>query len=463
MNKALTTTVFLAISWLGQSSVFATGNASFRLHRLSTGLDLVTVESHKVPLVTIVLAVRAGGMTEKPHTDGLTHLWEHMFFKGNKQIPNQEAFKQRVRELGIVFNGDTSAEKVRYYFTLPSANLEAGLEFMYQAISGPLLDEGELVKERKVVLDEYDRAASQPGFELRRLLKRVIYGDKFYLRDPLGQRPLIAGATKEELFKMKDEVFVPSNSALLVAGDFDPKTIKSTVTKVFNKWKDPAGWKAIVPPAFPKFPPNQSIVMTRTNTKNVSIRYVFKGPKARKMPQDTYAADILISLLNLRTGKFHKDFVESGAALSAGMAYYTQSQAGEVYLHGTATASKAQDFRKKILEAPKDWLKPNYFSQAELEDVKRILKVERLYALNKPSEYVKNLGFWWAVTGLDYYDTYLDNLLKTDLKQVQQFIKKYFIGQSYVETVFLSPDDAKQMGVQDNSGPLMKKYFPHPS
>ena len=138
----------------------------YELLTASNGLPILSVSMPKVPLVTIVLAAKAGAMTESPGTNGLTHVWEHMFFKGNQRIPNQEAFNKRVRQLGITFNGDTSAEMVRYYFTLPSKNLDAGLQFMADAISTPLLDTKELERERVVVLDEYDRNASQPGFDL---------------------------------------------------------------------------------------------------------------------------------------------------------------------------------------------------------------------------------------------------------------------------------------------------------
>ena len=154
--------------------------------KVSNGMELITYESHKVPLVTLVLTVKAGAMTETPEPNGLTHVWEHMFFKGNQRLPDQEAFKKRMRELGIVFNGDTSAEKVRYYFTMPSGYLEEGIQFMADAIATPLLDKKELEREVIVVLNEYERSASSPRFDLQNLRRHVLYGEKEYLRDPMG-------------------------------------------------------------------------------------------------------------------------------------------------------------------------------------------------------------------------------------------------------------------------------------
>src|SRR5690606_25768199 len=93
--------LFVALSGV---TAQAAEKPAYETAKLPTGLEIIALEDHKVPLVTIVLAVKAGAMTETPTTNGLTHLWEHMFFKGNKRIPNQEAFNKRIRELGIVYN-----------------------------------------------------------------------------------------------------------------------------------------------------------------------------------------------------------------------------------------------------------------------------------------------------------------------------------------------------------------------
>ena len=107
-------------------------NMFFR--KLANGLDLLVIEDSSVPLVTIEITVKNGSYTETPEFNGLSHLYEHMFFKANKDYPSQEKFLDRVSELGMSFNGSTSEEKVNYYFTLPTFNLKSGLEFMNSAI-----------------------------------------------------------------------------------------------------------------------------------------------------------------------------------------------------------------------------------------------------------------------------------------------------------------------------------------
>ncbi|HID93543.1 MAG TPA: insulinase family protein, partial [bacterium (Candidatus Stahlbacteria)] len=133
-----------------QTQTFA---AELKIHKrvLNNGLQVFVIENHTVPLVTIEITVKNGAYTEPPEYDGLSHLYEHMFFKGNAVIPNQEKYLERQRELGMVWNGTTSEERVNYFVTLPKNNLKEGLIFMRDAVETPLFDQTELEKEREVV------------------------------------------------------------------------------------------------------------------------------------------------------------------------------------------------------------------------------------------------------------------------------------------------------------------------
>src|SRR5207253_3087020 len=91
--------------------------------KLPNGLEILVVEDHTVPMVTIEIACKNGSFTEPPEFNGLSHLYEHLFFKANKHYPNQAAYHNRVNELDIDYNGTTREELVNYYFSLPKENL----------------------------------------------------------------------------------------------------------------------------------------------------------------------------------------------------------------------------------------------------------------------------------------------------------------------------------------------------
>lgn len=435
---------------------------AWTLSKASNGLDIVAMPSAKVPLVTIVLVSKAGARTETKELNGLTHLWEHMFFKGNARIPNQEAFNARIRELGIVYNGDTSSEIVRYYFTLPSNNLEQGLQFMADAIGTPLLEQKEMERERKVVLDEYDRNASQPGFELNNIERMLIYGNQEYLRNALGRRRIIETATRDQLLQIKKDVFVPANCALIVSGDFDPKTLPQLIDKHFATWTTPKDWHPVDRGPFPEFPKSQEVIMTHSMAQNALLQMTYKGPRASIEKDDTYAADILISLLNHHSGKFFKKFIDSGMTLNTQLSYQTQGIAGELSIYSMVQPNGLNAAKKALEAEPSEWLKADYFTKGQLEDVRRQLIVAHKFELNKPSDYAKTLAFWWGTTGMDYLTSYIPAMEKVSIPDIQKFVRKYFVGTPHITSVLVNDKQAKAAGISDTSKPfvdsLLKNY-----
>ena len=83
--------------------------------QLANGLEVIVLEDHSVPLVTIELAVRNGSYTEPPELNGLSHLYEHMFFKANRAIANAEEYLRRIGQMGIAYNGSTREEVVMLF------------------------------------------------------------------------------------------------------------------------------------------------------------------------------------------------------------------------------------------------------------------------------------------------------------------------------------------------------------
>jgi zinc protease len=444
---------------LAKTSLAKQTTAAWEVVSTKNGMDAVLMPSAKVPLVTIVLVAKAGARTETRESNGLTHLWEHMFFKGNARIPDQEAFNRRVRQLGIVFNGDTSSEIVRYYFTLPSANLDAGIQFMADAISSPLLEQKELERERKVVLDEYDRNASQPGFQLNNIERMLIYGDKEYLRNPLGRRKIIETATREQLLQIKKDVFVPTNCALIVSGDFNRATLLDSIDQHFSAWTTPKDWTPVNRGPFPEFPKSDEVILTHPQAQNAMLQITYKGPRASIEPKDTYAADALINLLDHRSGKFYKKYQDSGLTLQSALGYHTQGQAGELVTYAMVNAKDLIKTRDLLYAEPAEWLKNDYFSNAQLDDARRKLIITHKFELNKPSEYSKTLAFWWGTTGMNYLSTYRQSVEAVSLIDIQNFVRKYFIGKNRLTTILVNSEDAKTYGIIDNSKPFSDKLL----
>ena len=192
----------------------------FIRHRvLANGLEVIVAESHGVPLATVEFNVRNGSFTQRPGTEGLAHMYEHMFFKANDQLSEPDAFIQRSSELGASFNGTTQEERVNYYMTLPTDSLAGGIKLMAAALRGPKFLSQELERERQVVLGEYDRNESNPFFELQQNTGKALYPGQWSRKNVIGERRCPAARTPAQMADIQRRYYVPNNTALIVTGD----------------------------------------------------------------------------------------------------------------------------------------------------------------------------------------------------------------------------------------------------
>src|ERR1700691_4546 len=96
---------FAVAALLAAAPALAEPPPPYSHHVCANGLEVIVVERHATPLMTVEIAVHNGAMAEPPEYSGLSHLYEHMFFKGNKGTPDQLAYSARGRELGMIWNG----------------------------------------------------------------------------------------------------------------------------------------------------------------------------------------------------------------------------------------------------------------------------------------------------------------------------------------------------------------------
>src|ERR1044072_1224630 len=159
---------------------------------LPNGLEVIVLEDHSIPLITIELAVRNGSYTEPPELNGLSHLYEHMFFKTNRAVANQEDYVRTIGQLGIAYNASTREEVVNYFFTTTSPNLRTSLQFMRDSVRYPLFDEREFEREREVVIGEIDRQQSNPLFYFNKEMTNRLYSKYTSRKNPLGNRQTVS-------------------------------------------------------------------------------------------------------------------------------------------------------------------------------------------------------------------------------------------------------------------------------
>jgi zinc protease len=413
---------------------------------LANGLDVIVLEAHATPLVTVEIAVKNGAYTEPPDYNGLSHVYEHMFFKANQKIPNQERFHERERELGIVSNGSTGTERVNYFVTTTKGFLREAMVFMNDAIRYPLFDETELAKERQVILGEFDRADANPYDVFDRRVDEKLWYRYPGRKDPLGRREVIAATTPEQMRTVQRKFYVPNNSALFVTGDVQAAEIFPLAQDIFGDWERGAN-PFDNPTTLVEHPPlERSVALILEQPVQVPVLMLtWQGPDTRRDAPATYAADVFSYILGQPNSYFQQTLVHSGLMLQASLGYLTQMNAGQITLFGYVQPEKFREALGAIYAEIDRFDDPDYFPDEQLANAKTLLEIQDLYSREEMTEMTHTLSFWWASAGLDYYRDYFDHLRQVTREDTAAYVRRYLQGQPFVCGVCLSPETQQEL------------------
>ena len=431
---------------LSTTPSFADPPPPYAHHVCPNGLEVIVVERHATPLMTVEIAVHNGAMTEPPEYSGLSHLYEHMFFKGNKALPDQLAYSARLRELGMLFNGTTDDDRVNYYFTTTSDHFADAMVFMRDAITSPLFDKAELDRERVVVTGEMDRDESEPGFLLWRAVEQKVFWKNPTRKNPLGDRKTVLSTTPEKMRTIQKRYYVPNNSLLIVTGDVHADDVFKRADELYTSW-------AKAPDPFVKFPlvtnppiPRSEALVVVQPVQTFAAMADWIGPSSiGPTAPITYAADLLSALLADPASKFQKALVDSGSCVGVGMSWRTERDQGAIDLSMQSSEEKAAECVAAVFAELPKIKAADYFTDEELKNAARTVDVAFAKEREGTESYAHQLSFLWSNANLDYYATYSDKLHAVTRADIAKYLDTYVLGKPFVLGGLESPTLAKTL------------------
>ena len=416
---------------------------------LPNGLEVIVVENHGVPIATIEIDVKNGAFTQTPEYAGLAHLYEHMFFKASRNYADPDAFIDRASELGAVFNGTTVEERVNYYLTLPADSLRGGMTFVASALRWPLFLEEELAREKEVVLGEYDRAESSPGFAFQNEMTRRLYPGHFSRKNVIGDRAVIRGVTPAKMRAIQQTYYVPNNTALIVTGDVTPDSVFAIAREALGDWERGADPFAANP--IPPIPPlaKSEGVISEAPVSAVTVLIQWQGPSVTKDRAATYAADVFSDALNTPGSAFQRRLVDSGLWDGVVVNYYTLAQNGPISISGQTSPEKLREALAALGAEIERFDDAGYFTPSELESVKVQRAVESAFGVERTSGLTHTVGFWWAVADLDYFLGYTDDMARQTPEDLRRYARTYITGKPRITGVLISPESRRRIGLTE--------------
>ncbi|MBD0377320.1 MAG: insulinase family protein [Flavisolibacter sp.] len=415
--------------------------------KLPNGLEVVVIENHRVPLATIEIAVKNGAYTEGPEFSGLSHLFEHMFFKANKDYPDQEKFIQRTQEVGAFFNGTTHVERVNYYITFDRDSINAGLKFMNAAMRYPIYRVEDMQKERPVVDGEFQRAESDPWFQLWIETNKKVWGELFTRKNPIGEHTIINTATPEKMMIIKDKYYHPNNSRLVIAGDVNHNDAFQKAESVFGDWPN-SGFDPHQKYPIPDFKPidsTQYFIKESSIAQTPYMMFMWEGPDYRNDSAGTVAADVFSTLLSLNSSKWQQALIDKGLATFANVQYQTNHYVGPILIWSIPNPTKLKECYTEMMNQIQQWGNADYFTDEQLATAKETMRRNDIRQKEKPSSLPMQLTYFWASTSLPYYTDYIENCMRVSRQDIQNYVKKYILEKPFVAGMIINQQMNQQL------------------
>ncbi|MBO4368669.1 MAG: insulinase family protein, partial [Desulfovibrio sp.] len=208
-------------------------NANERITRLANGLTVYLIRDTRFPLVCTRLFVGTGSANERPEEAGISHVLEHMVFKGTESRPKGKVAEE-IEALGGYLNAATSFDRTWYITDIPKEYWKTGIDVVKDMAFGACLDANDLEPEKDVIVSELQSGEDSPEHKLYEDLQTAALKHSPYGHPIIGFEPTIRAVTSTSLKTYRDYWYQPQNMALLVAGDIDLDAVLAYTEKLFG-------------------------------------------------------------------------------------------------------------------------------------------------------------------------------------------------------------------------------------
>lgn len=186
--------------------------------KLKNGVRVLTIPMPGVESVTAMILCKTGSRNETGGQAGISHVLEHMVFKGTTKYPSPMHIAEAVDSIGAEQNAFTSKEYTGYYITSAGKHLPLTLDIQAQMMTQPLLPQDDLSREREVIVEEINMYEDQPMAMAGELFEDLIYGGSTMGRQIIGTKETVRAVTSEDLRKYMGQWYLGGNMLVVLAG-----------------------------------------------------------------------------------------------------------------------------------------------------------------------------------------------------------------------------------------------------
>jgi zinc protease len=417
---------------------------------LSNGLKVILLENHKVPLVTFQVWYRVGSRNEEWGKTGLSHVLEHMMFKGTGKTGPLE-FSRIVQENGGNDNAFTSRDYTAYFENLSSDRIQVSIDLESDRMKNLNLREDDFRTERMVVMEERRlRTDDNPGAVLQEQLEATAFQTQPYHWPIIGWTSDLERLTLEDLKTYYRVYYNPVNAFIVVVGDFRKDDLLPRIEKAFGsyaKGEAPGQEKSIDLPQI-----GERRIFVKKEAQLPSIVIGYKVPNLRD--PDSYVLEIIATLLSGgKSSRLYQGLVRDKRLVFGVDADHSllSKDPSLFYLSADLLPGKEMTEIEKALDEEVERLQKTPVDDRELEKTKNQMEASFVYSQDSLFSQAMILARHEIAQSWRAADEYLPSIRKVTAEDIQRVAKRYLVKDNRTVGI-LVPLPPKE-GKPESTGP----------
>lgn len=409
-------------------------NIPYEKYKLYNGLEVILFQNNTLPFTAINIWYKAGSANEVKGKTGLAHLFEHMMFQGSKNVPKEMHFRF-IQEAGGSLNASTSFDRTNYFEKLPSNDLGLALWLESDRMGFFLdaLDQVKLDNQKSVVLNErLERYDNQPyGLAWEKIISNLYPENHPYSWPTIGHYKDIESYTLDDVSSFFKQYYSPSNSTVVIAGNFEVNKTKSLIEKYFGELKN-NGTPLSRNSESSRLEDSKFITWEdKVNLERIYLAWHSQNA----FHTDDAPLDILSDLLTgSKNARLTRKLVyELEIAQDVNTMQFSGKYGGHFMIVATAKPGKALDEIKKIIFNEISILAEENILLRELQRSKNVIKSNFIYSLQNIETIADMLNLYNFYLGEpNSFNFDLNRYNSVSENEINEVVKKYF-KKNYVE------------------------------
>jgi len=403
---------------------------------LANGVTLIVQEDRSAPVVSVQAWCGTGSIDENAHLGaGLSHILEHMLFKGTKTL-GSSAIAQKIQDVGGYINAYTSFDRTVYWIDAPKAGAGVALDVLSDTMMNSILPPEEYAKEQEVIRREFAMGMDDPDRMAGQLLFATAFQRHPYRLPVIGQLEIFNQLTQENVMQYYKTRYVPNNLTFIVVGDVDAEAVSQQLDRFFKDY--PA--KSLQPVYIPAEPPQLGprIVHQEFATELTRLSLAWHIPEITH--PDVPALDLLSTILgDGRSSRLYRRVrEEAGLAFGVSAFSYTPGDPGLLGIDATVEPAKREATQELVLKIIAEITEEGVTAD-ELAKAQKISLSHHLGSLTSMRGQASDLGSNWFLTrNLNFTREYLAAVQEIAAEDIRRVAAKYLTGDN-LTIVSLNP------------------------